>query len=146
MRDLPSGTVTFLFTDVEGSTRLVHELGADGYAGALAEHRRVLRAEHLPIARDHSRLDLSTAFARVAYVLARAGRIAGAARILSYSEALTEEIGANEPWVVELNDQTRAIVREQLGEAAFAEAYEQGRTLATDDAIEVSLEIPGSTR
>ncbi|MDQ3380922.1 MAG: adenylate/guanylate cyclase domain-containing protein [Actinomycetota bacterium] len=41
--DLPSGTVTFLFTDVEGSTKLLHELGAEGYAGALAEHRRVLR-------------------------------------------------------------------------------------------------------
>jgi len=41
--DLPSGTVTFLFTDVEGSTRLLHELGADGYAEALAEHRRVIR-------------------------------------------------------------------------------------------------------
>jgi len=27
-RDLPSGTVTFLFTDVEGSTRLLHQLGA----------------------------------------------------------------------------------------------------------------------
>jgi len=42
-RDLPSGTVTFLFTDVEGSTRLLHELGAEGYAEALAEHRRVIR-------------------------------------------------------------------------------------------------------
>jgi predicted ATPase len=39
---LPSGTVTFLFTDVEGSTRLLHELG-DAYADVLAEHRRVLR-------------------------------------------------------------------------------------------------------
>ena len=42
-RDLPTGTVTFLFTDVEGSTRLLHELGADAYADALAEHRRVVR-------------------------------------------------------------------------------------------------------
>ena len=42
-RDLPSGTVTFLFTDVEGSTRLLHDLGAEGYAEALAEHRRVIR-------------------------------------------------------------------------------------------------------
>ena len=25
--DLPSGTVTFLFTDIEGSTKLLHELG-----------------------------------------------------------------------------------------------------------------------
>jgi predicted ATPase/class 3 adenylate cyclase len=42
-RELPSGTVTFLFTDVEGSTRLLHALGAEAYADALAEHRRVLR-------------------------------------------------------------------------------------------------------
>jgi class 3 adenylate cyclase len=43
-RDLPSGTVTFLFTDVAGSTRLLHELGTEAYAGALAEHRRLIRA------------------------------------------------------------------------------------------------------
>ena len=42
-RDLPAGTVTFLFTDVEGSTKLLHELGAAGYAERLAEHRRVVR-------------------------------------------------------------------------------------------------------
>src|SRR5436853_262007 len=42
-RDLPTGTVTFLFTDVEGSTRLLQELGAEAYADALAEHRRVVR-------------------------------------------------------------------------------------------------------
>jgi predicted ATPase len=41
--DLPSGTVTFLFTDIQGSTKLLHELGPAGYAGALAEHRRVMR-------------------------------------------------------------------------------------------------------
>jgi predicted ATPase/class 3 adenylate cyclase len=44
MSDLPAGTVTFLFTDIEGSTRLLHELGAEAYASELAEHRRVLRA------------------------------------------------------------------------------------------------------
>ncbi|MCA1569866.1 MAG: hypothetical protein LC798_05990 [Chloroflexi bacterium] len=42
-RNLPSGTVTFLFTDVEGSTKLLHALGSEEYAQALAEHRRVLR-------------------------------------------------------------------------------------------------------
>ncbi len=40
---LPSGLVTFLFTDIEGSTRLAQLLGG-GYASVLAEHRRVLRA------------------------------------------------------------------------------------------------------
>jgi predicted ATPase len=42
MRELPGGTVTFLFTDIEGSTRLLAELGSE-YADALAEHRRLLR-------------------------------------------------------------------------------------------------------
>ena len=41
--DLPVGTITFLFTDVEGSTKLLHELGAAAFARALAEHRRALR-------------------------------------------------------------------------------------------------------
>jgi class 3 adenylate cyclase len=39
----PSGTVTFLFTDIEGSTRLLDRLG-DQYASVLAEHHQVLRA------------------------------------------------------------------------------------------------------
>jgi predicted ATPase len=39
----PSGTVTFLFTDIEGSTKLLHELGPEAFAEALAEHRRLLR-------------------------------------------------------------------------------------------------------
>ena len=41
--DLPTGTVTFLFTDVEGSTTLLHSLGAGAYADALAEHRGIVR-------------------------------------------------------------------------------------------------------
>ena len=42
-RDLPTGDVTFLFTDVEGSTKLLHELGEERYAEALAAHRRTVR-------------------------------------------------------------------------------------------------------
>ena len=41
--DLPTGIVTLLLTDVEGSTKLLHELGDAGYARALAAHRRVIR-------------------------------------------------------------------------------------------------------
>src|SRR5918995_769547 len=41
--DLPAGIVTFLFTDIEGSTKLLHGLGPDDYAQVLAEHRRILR-------------------------------------------------------------------------------------------------------
>src|SRR6187455_2186382 len=42
---LPGGTVTFLFTDIEGSTRLLQTLG-DDYGEVVREHRRLLR-EHL---------------------------------------------------------------------------------------------------
>ena len=43
MRTLPAGTVTFLFTDIEGSTRLLSELGDERYPRVLAEHRLALR-------------------------------------------------------------------------------------------------------
>jgi class 3 adenylate cyclase len=42
MTELPSGAVTFVFTDIEGSTRLVRQL-RDGYGEVLAEHQRLLR-------------------------------------------------------------------------------------------------------
>jgi class 3 adenylate cyclase len=42
MVELPTGTVTFLFTDIEGSTRLLKQLGGR-YDETLAEHQRLLR-------------------------------------------------------------------------------------------------------
>ncbi|MFN2589628.1 MAG: adenylate/guanylate cyclase domain-containing protein, partial [Actinomycetota bacterium] len=42
MRDLPTGTVTFLFTDIEGSTKLLRRLG-DRYGDVIADHGRILR-------------------------------------------------------------------------------------------------------
>ena len=42
MRQLPMGTITLLFTDIEGSTQLLQQLG-DRYATVLAESRRLLR-------------------------------------------------------------------------------------------------------
>src|SRR3954464_15670813 len=42
MSELPTGTVTFLFTDIEGSTKLLARI-PDHYGDVLAEHQRVLR-------------------------------------------------------------------------------------------------------
>jgi predicted ATPase/class 3 adenylate cyclase len=42
MPELPSGTVTMLFTDIVGSTRLLQQLG-DGYQPVIADHHRLLR-------------------------------------------------------------------------------------------------------
>src|ERR1044071_2783471 len=75
-RELPTGTVTFRFTDVEGSTKLLHELGAEGYAAALAEHRRVLReafAAHGGVEVDTQGDAFFVAFARARDALAAAG-------------------------------------------------------------------------
>ena len=40
--DLPTGTLTFLFTDIEGSTRLASQLGLQ-FSAQLAQHNRIVR-------------------------------------------------------------------------------------------------------
>jgi predicted ATPase len=74
MPELPSGTVTFLFTDIEGSTRLLHEL-RDAYADALTDHRRVLREafeRHGGVEVDTQGDAFFVAFARASDALAAA--------------------------------------------------------------------------
>ena len=73
-RDLPAGTVTFLFTDIEGSTRLLHEHGVR-YAELLGEHRRVLReafARHGGVEVDTQGDAFFVAFARASDAIAAA--------------------------------------------------------------------------
>ncbi len=75
--DLPAGTVTFLFTDVDGSTRLLRELGDVGYAAALAEHRRLLRDAF----RTHGGVEVDTQGDAFFFVFPTAqGALAGAAQ------------------------------------------------------------------
>ena len=74
MSTLPSGTVTFVFSDVAGSTALVKRLG-DGYGGVLAEHRRLVRetfAEHGGIEIDTQGDAFFFAFARARDAVAAA--------------------------------------------------------------------------
>jgi predicted ATPase len=74
VRDLPGGTVTFLFTDIEGSTRLLHE-HRDGYVELLSEHRRALRdsfAEHGGVEVDTQGDAFFVAFARASDAVAAA--------------------------------------------------------------------------
>src|SRR5436309_14993748 len=42
MAELPTGTVTFLFTDIEGSTQLLRDLG-DAYASVWKQHQLIIR-------------------------------------------------------------------------------------------------------
>jgi len=81
--DLPTGTVTLLFTDIEGSTRLLGELGPDAYEHALASHRAVLRAAFE--AHDGVEVDTQGDGFFVAF--------AGAADALSAASQLTAALG-----------------------------------------------------
>jgi predicted ATPase len=74
VHDLPTGVVTLLFTDVEGSTRLLHELG-DGYGEALHEHRRRLRAAFA----DHEGVEVDTQGDAFFVAFARASNAVSAA-------------------------------------------------------------------
>jgi predicted ATPase len=74
-RNWPTGTVTFLFTDIEGSTRLVRELGG-GYAGVLLEHRRRLRGAF----REHQGVEVDTQGDAFFCAFARATDAVSAAR------------------------------------------------------------------
>src|SRR5205085_9637769 len=73
-RVLRSGVVTILFTDIDGSTRLLHELG-DGYSDALDDHRRVVRAA----CADHAGVEVDTQGAALFMAFARASDAAAAA-------------------------------------------------------------------
>ena len=74
VRDLPRGTVTFLFTDIEGSTRLLSELG-ERYADALARHRRLLREAF----RAHGGVEVDTQGDAFFYAFAKAADAVAAA-------------------------------------------------------------------
>jgi predicted ATPase len=74
MPDFPRGTVTLLFTDIDGSTRLLDEL-SDAYPNTLAEHRRALRevfARHGGVEVDTQGDAFFVAFARASDAVAAA--------------------------------------------------------------------------
>jgi YVTN family beta-propeller protein len=71
---LPGGTVTMLFTDIEGSTGLLKQLG-DRYGELLAEHRTILRKEFA----DHGGREMDTQGDAFFYAFARARQAVEAA-------------------------------------------------------------------
>ena len=83
MPERPTGTVTFLFTDVEGSTSLLDEVGAATYASELALHRATLRnawETNDGVEIDTQGDSFFVAFARAADAVAAAQSGAGRAR------------------------------------------------------------------
>jgi predicted ATPase/class 3 adenylate cyclase len=81
--ELPMGAVTFLFTDVEGSTKLLHELGAEAYADALGEHRRIVRESCLAM----GGVEVDTQGDAFFFAFASAQEAVGAAQLITESLA-----------------------------------------------------------
>jgi DNA-binding SARP family transcriptional activator len=74
-RALPTGTLTFVFTDVASSTQLLREIGPERYAELLVGHRRILR----DVFAAHGGVEVDTQGDSFFYVFERAGDAVAAA-------------------------------------------------------------------
>jgi tetratricopeptide (TPR) repeat protein len=93
--------------------------------------------------RIHSRLgdvlDTTVDLCTYAAVLVRQGRALTATRLLSSLAALEDQVGGRSTYVKELRDEVLPTIRSQLDEAAFADAWEQGRKLTLAEAVTLAL-------
>jgi peptide/nickel transport system substrate-binding protein len=85
MPELPAGTVTFLFTDIEGSTELLKRLGTR-YGELLEEHARILREA----AFSHGGREVDNQGDSFFFVFARANAALGAAVVAQRALAAKE--------------------------------------------------------
>jgi predicted ATPase/class 3 adenylate cyclase len=87
-RGLPAGTVTFMFTDVEGSTSLLHRLGAERFAQVLQRHRDVVRTA----VAQHGGVEVDTQGDAFFVAFPQATGAVGAARAVQAELAATGEL------------------------------------------------------
>jgi hypothetical protein len=80
-----------------------------------------------------------TIVCRFGRALAAVGQAAPAARVLSSGQSLLAEMGATAPWIATSNEETLTVIHALLDDAAFAEAWEQGRSLTADEAVALAL-------
>ena len=84
-------------------------------------------------------LNIAFCVCTFARVLALAGEPEAAARVLASSVPSREEMGEN-PLFASMSEKALTAIRHQLDEAAFAAAWEQGRSLTADEAVALALD------
>jgi class 3 adenylate cyclase len=86
MSQLPSGTVTFVFSDIEGSTALLKQLGDEAYAAVLGRHRQLVRRASAA----HNGLEIDTQGDAFFYSFSRARDAVAAAVDIQRAHAAEE--------------------------------------------------------
>ena len=138
-KGLPSGTVTFLFTDIEGSTRLVRDLG-ERYSQLLDLHHRLLRA----VWERHRGVEVLTegdaffvAFANGADALCAAvdGQRVLAAATWPADQPIKVRMGMHAGYARPVDDDYRALAVHQA--ARVVDAANGGQILATAEVVEL---------
>jgi predicted ATPase/DNA-binding SARP family transcriptional activator len=87
---------------------------------------------------------LSVDLMRFAAILVRVGKADTAAQLAARAARLAEDLTAvDEPWTARERDETTALIRTQLDDAAFAEAWSRGRELSLDVAFSLALDRAG---
>ena len=114
------------------------EIAAD--EGRVADAIPLLKESHRILRELNDLLLIATGVGRFASLLALAGRAATAAKVLSSSTALMEEIGAGPPWFGRISRKTLAVIHTQLDDAAFAKAWENGLGMTADEAVALALD------
>lgn len=114
------------------------EIAAD--EGRVADAIPMLEQSHRILRELNDLLLIATGVGRFACLLALAGRAATAAKVLSSSTSLMDEIGAKPPWFARISRKTLAVIHTQLDDAAFAQAWERGLTMTADEAVALALD------
>jgi class 3 adenylate cyclase len=140
----PTGQVTLLFTDIEGSTRLLERLGPERYRDALELHRRVLREafeRHAGYEVD-SEGDAFFVFPLegLASAVARVGESVQAARMLGAAAALREPLDLHDEEVERrVKEETMRSLRSVLGDDGYERALTDGAAGPFDDLVAEAL-------
>jgi hypothetical protein len=85
------------------------------------------------------RIEIGNVLSSLANVLALAGRMEKATRLLARSTALYEEFGTQQVWASDRDAETLELLHAQAGDPAFELAWEEGRELTIDEAVALAL-------
>ncbi|MGH3150640.1 MAG: adenylate/guanylate cyclase domain-containing protein [Streptosporangiaceae bacterium] len=155
---MPAGTVTMLFTDIEGSTALLSRLG-DQYGQALSDHRTLMRAafaswhgREMSTEGDSFFVVFDSAADAVACALAAQRALAGhdwpggdprrAARLAGAADTIRHESGMllSEQEAAMLEDYI-ALVRAAVAPGEWEAELTAGRALSQDEALALLLSL-----